>query len=77
MIRVGLILGASLALAFPVHAQKKDSVRDKYVERFPDYFFIWPVIKQRSTSIQIEQIRNRSNSLTFKPNNCRIWSVSF
>ncbi len=69
MIRVALIIGASFIIIFPAQAQKRDSVRDKYVARFPDYFFIWPVIKQRSTSIQIEQIRNRSNALTFKPNN--------
>ncbi len=44
-------------------------MRDIYVGRFPDYFFVWPVVKQRSASFQIEQKNNRGNNLTFKPNN--------
>lgn len=49
-------------------AQKNDSLRSKYIERFPDYFFVWPVIKQRSTSIEVKQITT-GKTLTFKPNN--------
>ena len=67
--RVVLLISALSAFTFSSWAQPKDSVRDKYVERFPDYFFIWPVLKQRSTSIQIEQNNNRNKALTFKPNN--------
>jgi len=50
-------------------AQRNDSIRDKYVERFPDYFFVWPVLKQRSTSFEIQQNKNRGNQLAYKPNN--------
>ena len=63
-----LIIGLSI-LTFSSWGQRRDSVRDKYIERFPDYFFIWPVLKQRSTAIEIEPNNNRSKLLTFKPNN--------
>ncbi|MFI5206181.1 MAG: DUF4421 family protein, partial [Candidatus Paceibacterales bacterium] len=43
-----------------------DSIRSKYIQRFPNYFFLWPVIKQRSTSFDV---KNQSNQkLTYKPN---------
>lgn len=43
-----------------------DSVRSRYIQRFPNYFFLWPVIKQRSTSFDV---KNQSNQkLTYKPN---------
>ncbi len=52
------------------HAQSpKDSLRAIYIERFPDNFFIWPLIKQRSTQFEIQQINNKGNRLTYKPNN--------
>jgi hypothetical protein len=46
----------------------KDSVRDQYIKRFPDHFNLYPVIKQRSLNFQLEK-RDRSDLLTFKPNN--------
>jgi len=43
-----------------------DSIRSHYIQRFPNYFFLWPVIKQRSTSFDV---KNQSNQkLTYKPN---------
>ncbi|MBY0433002.1 MAG: DUF4421 domain-containing protein [Cyclobacteriaceae bacterium] len=56
-------------ISCPLLAQKIDSVREQYVERFPDYFFLWPVIKQRSTYIEIQQNINTNNKITYKPNN--------
>jgi len=50
-------------------AQNKDSIRDNYIERFPDHFFIWPLIKQRSTQFEIRQINDSGNKLSFRPNN--------
>ncbi len=52
----------SFALTF------SDSTRSKYIERFPDYFFLWPVLKQRSTSFAIQNQANRNQKLTYKPN---------
>ena len=49
-------------------ADNRDSLRDLYINRFPDHFFIYPVIKQRSLSFELEK-RDRSELLTFKPNN--------
>jgi hypothetical protein len=52
------------------HAQSpKDSLRAIYIERFPDHFFIWPLIKSRTTQFEVQQIGNTGDKLTFKPNN--------
>jgi hypothetical protein len=57
-----------LGVAQAADAQKNDSIRSRYVERFPDYFFVWPVIKQRSTAVELRQL-STARTLTFKPNN--------
>ncbi|GHN00883.1 hypothetical protein WSM22_23720 [Cytophagales bacterium WSM2-2] len=50
-------------------AQKPaDSLRDRYIERFPNYFFIWPVLKQRSASFEIVNLPAQSRKLAYKPN---------
>ena len=49
------------------HAQE-DSVRNKYIKDFPDYFFLGPVLKKRNMSYDISSIRDPTKSLTFKPN---------
>jgi hypothetical protein len=67
--RIGFLLSVMLLLfTSGGSAQKNDSLRTQYVERFPDYFFVWPVVKQRSTSIDVRQNGN-GKTLTFKPNN--------
>jgi hypothetical protein len=43
-----------------------DSIRSKYIQRFPNYFFLWPVLKQRSTSFEVKNQANQK--LTYKPN---------
>lgn len=63
-----LITILQLSIVSAGTAQKNDSLRNQYVERFPDYFFVWPVLKQRSTSIEVKQI-STGKTLTFKPNN--------
>jgi len=45
-----------------------DSLRERYIKRFPDYFFIWPVIKQRSTTIDIQNLPSQNRKLSYKPN---------
>jgi hypothetical protein len=60
---------ALIIFVFQAHAQKTtDSTRERYIKRFPDYFFIWPVVKQRSTSFDIENLPNKTEKLSYKPN---------
>ncbi|NOT74156.1 MAG: DUF4421 family protein [Cyclobacteriaceae bacterium] len=67
--RITSLLFLLLFISISSYGQRNDSLRNIYVERFPDHFFIWPVLKQRSTSFEVEQKHNRSNNLIFKPNN--------
>lgn len=46
----------------------RDSVRESYIKRFPDHFFLFPVLSQRTLTFEMEK-RDRSDLLTFKPNN--------
>lgn len=46
----------------------KDSLRRYYIKQFPEYFFIYPVLKQRSLHFELAR-RDRSSILTYKPNN--------
>jgi hypothetical protein len=48
----------------------RDSTRSPYIQTFPDYFFLWPVVKQRRTSFELrskEGDRKALNYLTNKP----------
>lgn len=53
--------------ALPV-TEDKDSVRRYYIKGFPDYFFIYPVLKQRTLNFEMAKT-DRSSVLTYKPNN--------
>lgn len=46
-----------------------DSLRSKYVQRFPDKFFVWPVLKQRSLFFDVSPRADRSKVLNYRPNN--------
>lgn len=64
------ILPIALMVSGITNAQShKDSLRNIYIQRFPDHFFIWPLIKGRTTQFEILQASNRGNKLTYKPNN--------
>jgi hypothetical protein len=45
----------------------KDSLRDGNIQLFPNDFFVYPVLKQRTLSFELEK-RDRSGLLTFRPN---------
>ena len=45
-----------------------DTTKGKYIEQFPDKFFIWPVVKKRSLSFDITNRNNRNQNLSYKPN---------
>lgn len=50
-----------------LHAQT-DSLREEYIESFPDKFFIWPVIKKRQLSFEIDNKADKIEKLRYKPN---------
>lgn len=51
----------------PVTADK-DSVRRYYIKGFPDYFFIYPILKQRGLNFELKA-QDSNALLTYKPNN--------
>lgn len=79
--RSGLVIFILLATVRHVSAQQVeagatpaprnawDSLRSYYIKNFPDYFFVYPVIKQRSLSFELEKRKGDRNLVTFKPNN--------
>jgi hypothetical protein len=52
---------------YPRH--RSDSLRAKNVQRYPDHFFIWPVLKQRILNFEVQSQNSRKQKLYFKPNN--------
>lgn len=56
-----------LTLHEAVHAQT--SLRSTYIKDFPDDFFVWPLLKQRTTSFEVALQKDRNQRLTYKPNN--------
>jgi Domain of unknown function (DUF4421) len=69
MAKKSLFFLFAIVVSLSTIAQNKVSLRATYIERFPDYFFVWPLIKGRTTQFEIQQINNNGNKLTFKPNN--------
>jgi hypothetical protein len=74
--RLGILI-CLLALAICANAQdiqisnsepQRDSLRDGYIQLFPNDFFLYPVLKQRTLSFELEKT-DRSRLLTFRPNN--------
>jgi hypothetical protein len=47
---------------------EQDSVRSYYVKSFHDHFFLYPVLKQRSLSFQVEKRGVNGELVTYKPN---------
>ncbi len=46
----------------------KDSIRNGHIQLFPNDFFVYPVLKQRTLSFELEKT-DRSRLLTYRPNN--------
>jgi hypothetical protein len=63
------LISAQELQTVPEHVSEKDSIRAHYIEQFHQYFFVYPVLKQRSLNFQLESERNGGRSLAFKPNN--------
>jgi len=75
-----ILIGIGVLISFAVLAQDEDSIRlakkeerkllrAQYIQDYPDHFFIWPVIKQRSLSFEMRRDKDRREFLTYKPNN--------
>jgi hypothetical protein len=45
-----------------------DSLQNEYIQSYPDYFFVWPVLKQKSLNFNVAS-RSEDGSIEFKPNN--------
>jgi hypothetical protein len=59
-----------LLISLQLEAQHStDSLRGKYIKKYPDHFFIWPVIKRRSLSFDISSEQQPGDNLSFRPNN--------
>jgi hypothetical protein len=53
----------------PKPARDTDSLRSYYITQFPKYFFLYPVLKQRSLNFKLEKENGVPGTITFKPNN--------
>ena len=66
-------------IAFRTDAQvptdRRDSLRNTYIKRYPDRFFIWPVLKHRSLSFDVTSDRKADDRLSFSPNNTYSFGV--
>jgi hypothetical protein len=59
----------SLVLITTTAAQStRDSLRKEYVESFSEYFFLWPVLKQRQLSFDVKSL-TENKTVRFRPNN--------
>ena len=65
------LLAASLVFG------QSDSLRARYVHEYPDYFFIWPVIKYRSLSFEVGKAGDAKDNVEFIPNNSVAMGVGF
>lgn len=69
MLRFIISLALAVSLTPSFSQVSFDSVRAKHIRKYPDHFFIWPVIKRRSLSFDVENTLNPGDALHFKPNN--------
>src|SRR5687768_8219066 len=63
-----LVLRAQEDIDITPPAEKRDSIRNLSIRTFADYFFGYPVMKQRNLSFELEKT-DGSALLTYKPNN--------
>jgi Domain of unknown function (DUF4421) len=46
-----------------------DSTRNPYIKSYKDKFFLWPVLKQRSLTFELQNPDQSGNTVKFRPNN--------
>jgi hypothetical protein len=87
-----LFFAVPVIIAFQCHAQTdiqvsgsdstnhvgnaRDSLRQYYIKRFPEYFFVYPVFRQGSLNFELAK-SDGSASLKYKPNNTYSLGVGF
>jgi hypothetical protein len=64
-----LLVAQDISVAGPTAQQEKDSIRNYYIKHFPEYFFLYPVLKQRHLNFELQKETGDENLVTFKPNN--------
>ena len=52
-----------------LNAQSTDSVHNQYIKSYPDKFFLWPVLKQRTLTFELQDPKQLGNTVRFRPNN--------
>ncbi|MCW5911478.1 MAG: DUF4421 family protein [Cyclobacteriaceae bacterium] len=67
--KAALVVLLGLFPASLLAGDKEDSLRSRYVQRFPDKFFLWPVVKQRNLFFDISPKNDRAKVLNYRPNN--------
>lgn len=51
-----------------MRAAPLDTLRNRYVKQYPDHLFVYPLIKQRSSSFSVHRRNIDKQALTFQPN---------
>lgn len=69
------VAGQDIQTTGPVKLSERDSIREYYIKHFPDYFFIYPVLKQRSLNFELQKQSGDEDLVTFKPNNSYSFGV--
>ncbi len=64
VIAVWIVCGICL----PKLQAQTDSLRDKYIQSFPDKFFLWPVLKKRQQSFEVDNREDQIGKLNYRPN---------
>lgn len=78
---MGRILTATIvSLLISLHSMGQsagapDTLRGRYIKKYTDRFFIWPVFKRRSLSFDITSDRKPNDGLNFRPNNSYSFGV--
>ena len=66
---IRLLSAQHIEASGPSPKQEWDSVRSYYIKNFPNHFFVYPVLKQRSLNFELEREGDGGRLVTFKPNN--------
>ncbi len=75
VVAVAVLLLLTIGHASCQSANAPDTLRGRYIKRYPDRFFIWPVLKRRSLSFDISSDQKKNDGLTFRPNNSYSFGV--
>ncbi len=66
---IGVAILLSLTGSQLLAQSSSDSIRSKYIRKYTDHLFIWPVIKRRTLTFDVSSAAQSKDNLSFKPNN--------